>query len=439
MEDFNKSLIPPIRYPVRRPWTSLCTVLVVQTQNAFNDNFLKFVLIWVAGVVAQGNWLGDNAQRILATFIPLAFILFSPLAGYLSDRYSKREVLFWCLVVQLFILALTILAVSVESLSLSILCLFLLSIQSTFFSPSKQGILKELVGSRRLTVANGMLQMLTMLAILAGGTLGGAWFGERQGALGDPWSASFVPILAISLAALVPLIIRFLVDPTPAHIDTRFEPAILVKHFHYLGDLFSSVPLKKTSIGVAYYWLAASFFGVVIFDFAKEMHPDIADGKASTESSIMFFIVGLGIMAGSILVSIISRNGINLRLIPVGGGGMTLCLVGTGLLPPGSAGFSVSILLLGFFGAGFYLVPLSSYLQDVAPNEKRGRIMAASAVLVSICGVVAIVISQVLTLLRLSPGHQMLLFVIPTLLMTWYVCSLIKYRESEEIDFLRPR
>ena len=419
------------KYPVKRPWLSLSSVLFVQTQNAFNDNFLKFVLISLAGVVAKDHFIGQNAQRILTGFIPLAFIIFSPVAGFLSDRYSKRNVLFWCIVAQLFILGFTIWGIKAELLWVGIFSLFLLSIQSTFFSPSKQGILKELVGSRKLTVANGMLQMLTMVAILAGGWLGGKWFGQRQGALGDPWQAALIPVVAISMAALIPLLLRFVVDKTPAHISTKFKPVMLIRHFQDLGELFKSLPLTRSSVGVAYYWLVASFLGVLIFDWGKTVAVDVTSGRAATTSSNMFATIGVGLMAGSILVAMISRNGINLRLAQLGGIGLTIAIGLLGVLAVESKGFYVTLGVLGFWGA-FFLVPLSSYLQDIAPNEKRGRIMAASAVLVSICSVGSILFSFLFTQLKIDPSRQMLFFVVPTIAVTWYISGLINYRESRE-------
>ena len=414
----------PHTYPVKRPWSSLTGVLFVQAQNAFNDNFLKFVLISLAGVVAKGQWFGDNAQRVLAAFIPLAFILFSPIAGYLADRYSKRNVIFWCVIGQLAILVLTIIGIQIENLMLAVLCLFLLSIQSTFFSPAKQGILKELVGSRKLTMANGLMQMLTMAAILAGIGLGGSWFGMRKESGLDEWQSAFVPILAISLVASIPLLMKLIIAETPAHIGTKFKPAMLVLHFRHLSELFKVATMKRSALGIAFYWLVASFVGVILFDFGHALHPD-APGRAAQESSRLGVLLGVGIMTGSILVSVISRDGIRLGLVQIGGAGFALGLAGTGLVPVGTTGFYLSMVAIGFFG-GFFIVPLSSFLQDIAPNEKRGRIMGASALLNSISGVIAILVSLAMTHFGVALGIQMLCFVIPTFLATWYVSALIK-------------
>src|SRR6056297_1247797 len=84
-----------------RSWVSLYAVLLVQAQNAFNDNFVKFVLMGLAMAVAAGTAIGENIEFILAALIPLPFILFAPVAGYLSDRFSKKDVIWFCLLLQL--------------------------------------------------------------------------------------------------------------------------------------------------------------------------------------------------------------------------------------------------------------------------------------------------------------------------------------------------
>ncbi|MDF1810723.1 MAG: MFS transporter [Verrucomicrobiales bacterium] len=421
----------PNHFPVKNPWRSLAGVLFVQAQNAFNDNFLKIILISLAGAVASGQFIGDNAQRVFSAFIPLAFIIFSPLAGYFADKFSKRNVIFWCVIGQLVILVLTLIGIKMENLWVAVFGLFFLSLQSTFFSPAKQGILKELVGSRKLTFANGFAQMLTMLAILGGITLGGEWFGKLSNAGQDNWSAAYLPIFAVSLFSFIPLLLHFSINKTPVQTAKKFEIPILWRHFGYLKELFHGDAMRRTALGISYYWLVATFFGVILFDFGKMLHPE-APGDASIESSRLFRYIGIGLMVGSVLVSNISRNGVKLGLIPIGGIGLTLGMILTGFLPGGSFGFYAGFITVGFFG-GFFLVPLSSNLQDIAPNETRGRIIGASAVFTSITSLLAIVISLIFTKFGLALGYQMLFFVIPTLLFTWYVSGLMKIQDGKSV------
>ena len=70
--------------PTRRQWVGFWSMIVQQTQNAFNDKMAQFILIPLGGAVsvAVESWAG--------LMIALPFVLFAPLAGWLSDRFSKR-------------------------------------------------------------------------------------------------------------------------------------------------------------------------------------------------------------------------------------------------------------------------------------------------------------------------------------------------------------
>ena len=164
---------------------SYVAMLAVQALNAFNDNFVKILLVAFAGVVAKGTDLGSSMQLYLGAIFSMPYILFAPVAGWLSDRCSKQRVIFWMQVVQVLIFAVFLGALLVHdaqpTLLASLGCFFLLATQAAFFSPAKMGIPKELVGSRRLGSASGMLQLTNFVGILAGMGLAGNWFGWQAG------------------------------------------------------------------------------------------------------------------------------------------------------------------------------------------------------------------------------------------------------------------
>src|SRR5882672_4708650 len=68
------------------------SLVVTQFQGAFNDNALKFLVIYL--IVDKGlperqrDWL----VLVIGALFALPFILFSMTGGYLADRFSKRSV-----------------------------------------------------------------------------------------------------------------------------------------------------------------------------------------------------------------------------------------------------------------------------------------------------------------------------------------------------------
>lgn len=412
----SESPIPSHEKP--QSWLSLASLLVVQAQNAFNDNFVKLVLIGLAVTAAAGTAIGDNIEFVLAAMIPLPFILFAPVAGWFSDRFAKSRVIYLALILQLLIFGMVAASLLLRSVQLAVFGFFLLAVQSTLFSPAKQGILKEIVGSQKLGSANGLMQMLTMVGILGGMAVGGEWFdaelqrlNEKNGILPDnAWGAALVPVIVIGIGTLVPLVIAFFIRPTPAHPGTRFKTAIFWSHFLDLRYLFSHVVLRRTGLFIAFYWLVANFLGLAFFGFAKELHPDVAEGGVSSASGRMFVVIGVGLIAGSLLVSVLTRKGNRLGLAIFGGAIMAAGFAAVGVFAPGSLAWFGSVALIGF-ASGFFIVPLNAHLQDQIAADHRGRVLSAQNLMTSLSGIVAITASSLMKLAGLSVSTQTLLMV----------------------------
>src|SRR5437588_3629762 len=171
-----------------------------QFLGAFNDNLFKQLVLLLA--VGTGTTLvvsgvaspadrdaaraGPDLQSLAMFCFALPFLLFSGIAGYLSERYSKRTIIVACKIAEIGIvlLGLTAFAIwNVTGIAGLLLVLFLMGTHSAFFGPPKWGILPELFAERDLPQANGVILMTTFLAIIFGTGLAGVlldWFGIAQ-------------------------------------------------------------------------------------------------------------------------------------------------------------------------------------------------------------------------------------------------------------------
>ncbi|MCB1203287.1 MAG: MFS transporter [Verrucomicrobiae bacterium] len=401
-----------------RAWWSLGAVLVVQAQNAFNDNFVKFVLMGLAMSVAAGTAIGENIEFLLAAMIPLPFILLAPVSGYLSDRFSKSRVIWHCLVLQLILFILIGVSIFFRSVEAAVFGFFLLAVQSTLFSPAKQGILKEIVGSRRLGLANGLMSMLTMVGILGGMWLAGRWFdtllaryNEVYGVQPENgWRAALVPVIGAGIACIVALAISRIVSRTPDHPGEKFSKGVWLRHFRHLRELFGEPILRTAALYITFYWLVANFLGLGFVQFAKEIFPEAGQAGRMSATAEMLFWVGGGLIVGSSIVSLLSRKGLRLGLAPLGILGMAAGLAGTGLFQPVSLWWNLSVGFVGF-ASGFYVVPLNAWLQDSARDDHRARVISALNLMTSFSGIVAIFVGFLLKKAGLNAGGQMLVFV----------------------------
>ena len=189
-------------------------LVITQFQNAFNDNAYKN-LILLAALHAATN---INERNLLNSVIPavfiLPFLLFSMHAGYLADRFSKRTVMiatkFW----EIFAMLLGALAFFTGHLWFSIAILFLTGTQSSFYGPSKYGIIPELIPEKRISWANGIIELTTFLAIIMGTFFGTYLMEVFRGRLHEAmYILTGLAILGFSTS--------FLITETPAANPTK--------------------------------------------------------------------------------------------------------------------------------------------------------------------------------------------------------------------------
>ncbi|MBN38434.1 MAG: hypothetical protein CMI29_08205, partial [Opitutae bacterium] len=187
--------------PEKRPFYTVIPLLFSQTIGAFNDNAMKAILPVMAAVQFGKSSMDDvNVQVSILLILP--FVIFAPLAGWVSDRFPKKKVVSMTLLAQLVGLGLLSFGLANEQLFISLIGFFLLSTQSAFLSPAKKGILKELIGSNRLAMAVGWTEMLAMVGILGGAFVGAMCFDALVVENGG-WNASLILAFATMGLALL--------------------------------------------------------------------------------------------------------------------------------------------------------------------------------------------------------------------------------------------
>ena len=393
--------------PSRRQWAGYWSMIVQQTQNAFNDKMAQFILIPLGGAV------GFAVESAAGLMIALPFVLFAPVAGWLSDRFSKRDVMFGAAVMQLVVLAWIAAAILLHHMPMALAGFFALAVQSAFFSPAKMGINKELVGSRHLGFATGIQQMAAMLAMLIGQIVAGWIFDKRyQARGGDPaaaWEAAFGPIAVLTAFSVPALLIAWMIPRVPAQGRAKFSSRLAFSHFINLKDLWHDKPLRQASFGVAYFWGFAAFINLWSVKLAKEITGG-GEGFGSL-SSLFMAAASLGMAAGFGFASFLLRKRIELGWVPVAGLAMTASSLGLAAIPPAKAAEFLQLLesgplamaassplalwflfTLGFlaFVSALFLAPLNAWMQDRYPPDKRGELQAAVNLQDCLAGIIAI-------------------------------------------------
>src|ERR1700758_5287291 len=71
------------------------SLIATQFQGAFNENGLKFLVIYLILAIEKDKTQRDQMELLVGVLFAAPFILFSLAGGYLADRFSKRTVTIW--------------------------------------------------------------------------------------------------------------------------------------------------------------------------------------------------------------------------------------------------------------------------------------------------------------------------------------------------------
>src|SRR5690242_6009624 len=147
-------------------------LIATQFQGAFNENGLKNLVVFIILATVAHQASRDRLVLIVVTLFSVHFILFSMTGGFLADRYSKRTVTIWTKFIELSVMLLAIVGLGRQDLHLEMAAVFLASTQAALFGPSKYGLLPELLPEPKLSWGNGVIELGTFLAVIAGGVSG---------------------------------------------------------------------------------------------------------------------------------------------------------------------------------------------------------------------------------------------------------------------------
>ncbi len=175
------------------------SLVATQFQGAFNENGFKNLVVFIILGVAMQKADRDRLVLVVGTLFSVPFILFSMTGGFLADHNSKRTVTIWTKFFEMAVMVLAIAGLSLQNLNLEMAAVFLASTQAALFGPSKYGLLPELLPEPRLSWGNGVLELGTFLAVIAGGVAGAVLADKLPGHQG--WSGLI--FLSLSIVGLI--------------------------------------------------------------------------------------------------------------------------------------------------------------------------------------------------------------------------------------------
>ncbi len=417
---------------------SFIALAITQFLGAFNDNMFR----WLAVPIGQESQiLGATGALVLGGIcFTIPYLLLTPTAGSLADRFSKRSVIVACKVAEIVLMILGLWAVALGNLVFLFSVVTLMGAQSALFAPAKFGSLPEMLRSQSLSSGNGVLGLMTVVASALGTVAGFALYGIVRGPLAEAgsgtwsaaaglWPAAGALIGVALLGTMASLFVRRLPAANP---HRRIDINPVTETVPALRVLFSDIRLARTALGIAFFWMLASLSQLNIDPFGETIL-----GMEKEHIGILMAVLVVGLGFGSLLAGWWSGGKVELGIVPLGAFGIVISSLWTFIAssqvdstisPLLQAAFYASCAGLFLLGtsAGLFDIPLEAYLQYRSNSENRGTILAGSNFVAFACILLSCGLFFLMhDLLGMTSAEIFMAAGLMTIPVTWYVVKLL--------------
>jgi hypothetical protein len=354
---------------IRKARGKFAAMATTYSLGVFNDNFFKWAAIGV--IVGMEEWF--------TALFTLPFILFAPQAGWLADRFPKRNVVILAKMLELVAMLVGAVAIVYGNGPLIAIVLVIMALQSTIFGPSLNGSIPELFPTSYVTTANAVLKVAITLAILLGTAMAGHAL-ELERAGWSPGSFGRFAVAAIVVfMALLGVCISFFVPRRPGAGTTAKCPKSVLWHsLQDLWELRKDKYLRTILIVDVFIWFVGSLQMQIISKMCNSNHFNWGRGTASN----LMLSELVGVAVGGLIAARIAKGPRWYKVLP-----LPLIVLGIMAIPASlvpllgpDLGLMVLYPAVGIMGiaGGIVLVPCESFIQVRPAPDRKGRVIAAA-------------------------------------------------------------
>lgn len=371
----------------------------------YNHNYRR---LWLSQVVSNfGDWFGllavyalvvdySDSELVLGALIVvkmISFAFFSPLAGYISDRYDRRTLMIACDLFRAVVVLGFLFIGTAEWLWLAFVLTALQMMGAAVFEPAKSSSIPNVTSGEELVYANILSNLSWSVIFTTGMGIGGlatAYLGRD---------------------------VVFMTNAFTYLLSGYFIFRAMIPHFRDAGQMEAlSNPLRGIKDGLKY-----------LFGSPHILRPSLAKGSFSIMlGGLVYLLILLSedvLLMGSIGVGLLySSRGLGTAIGPlvirgffrdernwIRATGFAMIIAGAAYVVVGMTSiFSVMIVFvfLAHCGSGANWVMSTVLIQKRAPDSFRGRIFSSEWLYLTICESVSVVIAAVLLEFNLLDINQ---------------------------------
>jgi MFS family permease len=332
-------------------------IMAAQFFSSLADNALLVVAIALLMFSDAPDWL----TPYLKFFFVISYVVLAPFVGAFADRLPKGRVMFISNLIKIAGCAMMLFGVN------PLAAYALVGLGAAAYSPAKYGIVTEYLPHRKLVLANGWIEGLTVASIILGTVVGGALISDRiagyllsidiphlQTGIDTPPEAAIAVIAAIyALAAFFNLYVpRTGVPLKPLHanpVDTVRDFAVCVSRLW--KDRLGQISLAVTTL----FWGAGATLQFIVIEWA-----DAALGFDLSRAAMLQGVTALGIAVGAVIASVRVALHRSVRVIPLG---ILMGIVVLAMIPVHTVWLAVPLMVFIGALAGYFVVPMNALLQ----------------------------------------------------------------------------
>ena len=338
-------------------------IMAAQFFSALADNALLIAAI----SILRDMHAPQQYEPLLKLFFTISYVALAAVVGAFADSMPKWRVMFISNAVKIAGCAMMFFGVH------PLLSYAVVGLGAAAYSPAKYGIVTEYLPHRRLVLANGWIEGLTVAAIILGTLIGGTLINPSiaQKLLETDFplietGIDTVPEMVLAVIGGIYLIAAlfnlYVPDTGVDHKPLKKNPYYLAREFKHCFSLLWRDRLGQISLAVTtLFWGAGATLQFIVIKWAE-----VALGLDLSKSSMLQGVVAVGVAIGAIVAARLITLRKSVRVIPLG---IAMGLIVLTMNFVREVWLAVPLLILIGALSGFFVVPMNALLQH------RGHIL----------------------------------------------------------------
>lgn len=345
------------RHP--RWWPLLSTNFL----GVLNDNYLKTLACFITV-----GWVGMEYEETLVSLaagsLVLPYVFLSPLAGRWAVTFKKIHVVRIAKAAEIPIMIVASAGFLFHNVWLVMFSILFMGVQSSLFSPSKYGLIRDIGGKEHIAYGTGNMEMVSFLGMILG-TMMASFF-----ALTVPAWGLAILFLAIAIGGFVSSwFLRAAETPPEENRETVRPFLYLVKSIckarTYKG-------LNSVIIALSVFWFIAAMIQMTLLVYCRR-----SLGMNDFQTGLVLTAAAVGTGAGCFISGMISKKYNKKIFVPLCSTGITILFLSTYFWSVNGICFALLFFVTGLL-CGLYKVPFDAEIIRKVPGRNLGHMLAYS-------------------------------------------------------------